>query len=134
MIRSMAPDRRAPMKTDGEVHRMIRERSKGKTIDQAAARAGMSVPTARKYLRAGQLPSQLKHPRAYRTRADPFAADWAWIQAQLERDSALQAQTLFALLCEQHPERYHPDQVRTLQRRIAAWRALHGPDQEVIFE
>ena len=122
------------MKTDGEVHRMIRERSKGKTIDQAAARAGMSVPTARKYLRAGQLPSQLKHPRAYRTRADPFAADWAWIQAQLERDSALQAQTLFALLCEQHPERYHPGQVRTLQRRIAAWRALHGPDQEVIFE
>ncbi|MDP9311501.1 MAG: IS21 family transposase [Chloroflexota bacterium] len=122
------------MKTDGEVHRMIRERSRGKTLDQAAARAGMSVPTARKYLRAGQLPSQLKHPRTYRTRADPFAADWPWIQAQLERDSALQAQTLFALLSEQHPERYHPGQVRTLQRRIAAWRALHGPDQEVIFE
>jgi hypothetical protein len=122
------------MKTDSEVHRMIRERRKGKTLDQAAARASMSVPTARKYLRAGKLPSQLKQPRAYRTRPDPFADDWPWVQAQLERDSALQAQTLFALLCEQHPGRYQPGQLRTLQRRIAAWRALHGPDQEVIFE
>jgi hypothetical protein len=122
------------MKTDSEVHRMIRERSKGKTLDQAAARAGMSVPTARKYLRTGKLPSQLKQPRSYRTRPDPFANDWAWIQAHLERDSAIQAQTLFALLCEQHPGRYQAGQLRTLQRRIAAWRALHGPDQEVIFE
>ena len=122
------------MKTDSEVHRMLRERFKGKTLEQAAARAGMSVPTARKYLRAGKLPSQLKQPRAYRTRPIPFAADWPWVQAHLERDSALQAQTLFALLCEQHPGRYQPGQLRTLQRHIAAWRALHGPDQEVIFE
>ncbi len=63
------------MKTNREVQRMIRERSKGKTLDQATARAGMSVPTARKYLRAGKLPSQLKAPRTYRTRPDPFAAD-----------------------------------------------------------
>jgi hypothetical protein len=93
------------MKTNREVQRMIRERRKGKTLDQAAARAGMSVPPARKYLRAGKLPSQLKAPRTYRTRPDPFAADWPWVQAQLERDSALQAQTLFALLCDQHPGR-----------------------------
>ena len=122
------------MKTDSEVHRMIRERNKGKTLEQTAARANMSVPTARKYLRSGKLPSQLKQPRAYRTRPDPFANDWPWIQAHLERDNALQAQTLFALLCEQHPDRYQPGQLRTLQRRIAAWRALHGPEQEVIFE
>src|SRR3712207_6742649 len=122
------------MKSDREVQRMLRERHHGKPIDQAAARAGMSVPTARKYLRAGKLPSQLKAPRTYRTRTDPFAADWPWIQAQLERDSALQAQTLFALLCDLHPGRYRAGQLRTLQRRIAAWRALHGPDQEVIFE
>ena len=122
------------MKTDSEVHRMLREHSKGKTIDQAAARAGMSVPTARKYLRTGKLPSQLKQPRSYRTRTDPFADDWPWVQTHLERDSAIQAQTLFALLCEQHPGRYQAGQLRTLQRRIAAWRALHGPEQVVIFE
>jgi hypothetical protein len=91
------------------------------------------VPTARKYLRATKLPSQLKVLRTYRTRSDPFAEDWLWIQAQLERDSALQAQTLFALLVERQPQRYQAGQLRTLQRRSAQWRALHGPEQEVIF-
>ena len=52
--------------------------------------------------------------------------------AQLERDPALQAATLFALLCEKHPGRYRPTQDRTLRRHIARWRALHGPEQEVI--
>ena len=37
------------MKTDGEVRIMLRERAKGKTQDQAAARAGMSVRTVRRY-------------------------------------------------------------------------------------
>ena len=94
------------MKTDAEVHIMLRERHKGKTQEQAAARAGMHPNTARKYTRAGKLPSQLKQPRTYRTRSDPFADDWPWVQAHLERDSAVQAQTLFALLCDQHPGRY----------------------------
>jgi hypothetical protein len=121
------------MKTDAEVQLMLRERHKGKTQEQAAARAGMHPNTARKYTRAGKLPSQLKQPRTYRTRSDPFADDWPWVQAHLERDSALQAQTLFALLCDQHPGRYQLGQLRTLQRRIALWRAQSGPDKEVMF-
>ena len=52
---------------------------------------------------------------------------------QLQRDSALHAQTLFALLLEQYPGRYQAGQLRTLQRRVALWRAQYGPDQEVIF-
>jgi len=121
------------MKTDAEVHLMLRERHKGKTQEQAAARAGMHPNTARKYQQRGALPSQLKQPRTYRTRSDPFADDWPWVQAHLERDSAVQAQTLFALLCDQHPGRYQVGQLRTLQRRIALWRAQHGPDREVMF-
>jgi hypothetical protein len=38
------------------------------------------------------------------------------------------------LLVELHPDRYQPAQLRTLQRHIANWRALHGPEQVVIFE
>jgi hypothetical protein len=121
------------MKTDKEVHIMNRERHHGKTQLQAAARAGMHPNTARKYEQAGKLPSQLRQPRSYRTRPDPFAADWPWVQAHLERDSAIQAHTLFALLLDLHPGRYQSGQLRTLQRRIAHWRALHGPDQEVMF-
>ena len=121
------------MKTDAEVVLMKRERAKGRTQEQAAARAGMSVRTARQYERRGRLPSQLKQPRTYQTRPNPFAADWPWVQAQLERDAALQATTLFALLCEQHPGRYQAIQLRALQRHIAAWRAQNGPEREVIF-
>ena len=121
------------MKTDGEGRIMFRERARGKTQEQAAARAGMSVRTARTYERRGRLPSQLKQPRAYRTRPNPFADDWPWVEEQLTRDPALQATTLFALLCERRPDHYQAIQLRTLQRQIAAWRAQHGPAQEVFF-
>jgi Mu transposase, C-terminal domain len=112
----------------------MRERRKGTNQERAAARAGMSVKTARKYERAGQLPSQLKQPRTWRTRANPFEEDWPWVVKQLERDSALQGATLFAELCQRHPGKYRSTQVRTLQRHIAQWRAQHGPEREVIFE
>jgi hypothetical protein len=41
---------------------------------------------------------------------------------------------LFALLTTMHPGKYRPTQVRTLQRHIAAWRALAGPEKTVVFE
>jgi hypothetical protein len=121
------------MKTDAEVLLMRRERAKGKTQEQAAARASMGVRTVQRYERTGQLPSQLKQPRSHRTRPNPFATDWPWIVAQLERDPALQATTLFALLTAQEPARYQAGQLRTLQRHVAAWRLQHGPEQEVFF-
>jgi hypothetical protein len=121
------------MKTDHEVRRMVNERKKGKTQAQAAAHASMSVRTARKYERLAQLPSQLKQPRG-RTRRNPFEQDWPWVQAQLERDPALQVKTLFDELCLLHPTRYQPVQLRTLQRQVALWRAQAGPAREIIFE
>jgi transcriptional regulator with XRE-family HTH domain len=129
----MASNEEDVMKTDAEVRLMMRERAKGRTQDQAAAKAGMSARTARKYERAGRLPSQTKQPRTYATRPNPFADDWPWIVEQLERDGALQATTLFALLSERYPGRYQEGQVRTLQRHVAAWRVAHGPEQEVFF-
>jgi hypothetical protein len=122
------------MKKDAEVVRYMRERRKGTNQELAAARAGMSVKTARKYERAGQLPSQLKQPRTWRTRPNPFEEDWPWVVEQLQRDPALQGATLFAELCQRHPGAYRPTQVRTLQRHIAQWRAQQGPEREVIFE
>src|SRR5712692_8501806 len=122
------------MKKDTEVKLYMQERRKGTTQRMAAARAGISERTARKYEHEGKLPSHLKQPHDWKSRTNPFEEDWPWVTAQLTRDPALQASTLFALLCEQHPERYRPTQVRTLQRHIARWKALHGPEQEVIFE
>jgi transcriptional regulator with XRE-family HTH domain len=121
------------MKQDAEVLLMLRERAKGRTQDQAAARSGMSVRTVRSYERRARLPSQLKQPRTYRSRPDPFAEDWPWVTAQLKDDPALQSQTLFELLCDLHPGRYQEGQLRTLQRHIATWRAQYGPELEVMF-
>jgi hypothetical protein len=121
------------MKKDTEVKLYMQERRKGLPQRLAAARAGMSERTARKYEKAGQLPSELKRPHDWPTRKNPFEQDWDWVVSQLTRDPALQATTLFALLCEHHPGRYRPTQVRTLQRHIARWKAVHGPEQDVIF-
>ncbi len=121
------------MKTDAEVRLLMKERAKGRTQEQAAAKAGLSVRTARTYERTAKLPSQLKQPRTYRTHPNPFADDWPWVIEQLERDPALQAKTLFGLLGERQPDRYRPTQLRTFQRHVATWRLQHGPDKEVIF-
>jgi len=42
------------MKTDAEVHLRLRERKNGKTLEQDAARANLSAPSARKYLRSAK--------------------------------------------------------------------------------
>ena len=72
-------DGRAAMKRDAKVLLMLHERAKGRTQEQAAARAGMSVRTVRSYERRGKLPSELKQPSTYRSRPDPFGEDWSWV-------------------------------------------------------
>src|SRR5436305_8504658 len=115
------------VKKDAEVGLMKRERAKGKTQEQAAARAGMSVRTARRYEQLDKLPSEIRQPRRYRTRPNPFTDDWAWITSQVERDPALQATTLFALLSEREPGKYQAGQLRTRQRQLASSRLQSGP-------
>lgn len=121
------------MKKDGEIKLLLDERNKGASQKLAAARAGVSERTARKYEQAGKLPSQMKKPRMHRTRDDPFVGDWPWVEAQIRADPALQSKTLFALLCAAFPGRYQEGQLRTLQRHVQAWRVRHGPGQEIMF-
>ena len=122
------------MKKDAEVKLLHKERKRGCSQEVSAARAGMSTRTARKYEQAGILPSQMKKPRTHRTRPDPFEADWPWVEREITRDPALQTKTLFDLLCQAKPDRYEEGQLRTLQRRIEKWRAVAGPERNVMFE
>lgn len=46
----------------------------------SAVKAGMSVKTARKYLRVNKFPSELQTVRKYRTRKDPFVKHWDEIE------------------------------------------------------
>lgn len=111
----------------------MEELSKHGKVGLAAARAGIDPKTAAKYCELGKLPSELKQPRTWRTREDPFEEDWPAIAASLAEAPELEAKTLFELLLEGQPEKYEPGQVRTLQRRVRQWRATAGPDKEVFF-
>lgn len=112
--------------TDAQVRMVMRERQKGRTQAQAAVRANLgSRHTVAKYEQRGRLPSELRARRTYRTRPDPFAADWPELAALLARAPELEARTLFDWLTEQRPGVYQEGQLRTLQRRVALWRAEH---------
>ena len=107
----------------------------GKTQETAAAKAGICVRSARNW-QSGPLPSETKQERQWRTRSDPFEGVWEEeIEPLLQGEAAgkLKATTIIEWLEEQHPSRFSASQLRTLQRRLQDWRALHGPDQEVYF-
>lgn len=106
----------------------------GKTLAKAAAFADMDEKTARRYRHLGKPPSQLKKPRAYRTRVDVFADVWSEVEPFLESEPDVEATTLLEYLAEKHPDRFSECQLRTLQRRVKAWRATNGFPKEVFFE
>jgi hypothetical protein len=121
------------MTEDQQVRRLMSLIKDSVPLSIASAKAGMSEPTARKYRKAGQLPSQLKKKHDWRTRADPFREVWPEVQVLLERDDGLEAKTVFQEIERRYPNRFSSGQLRTLQRRLRDWRALHGPEQEVFF-
>lgn len=124
------------MVTDAQVRRLREKRMNGNTVGAAAAAAGMSERTARRW-QEGPLPSGTKTARAWRTREDPFEGIWATeVVPRLAADTErrLQTLTLFEWVCDRYPGRFQPGQVRTLQRRVRDWRAQHGSDVEAYFE
>jgi Integrase core domain len=124
------------MVTDAQVRLLRQKRMEKKTQEAAAAAAGMSVRAARKWDK-GPLPSELRQPRSWRTRVDPFAGIWETEVEPLlavDAERVLEATTVLELLDERHPGQFGVGQLRTLQRRIRDWRAMRGPDKTVYFE
>ncbi|WP_317204249.1 IS21 family transposase [Janthinobacterium sp.] len=99
----------------------------------AAAKAGISVRSARRLDSTDTLPSQ-RAARAWRTRADPFEAVWqSEVVPLLEATPALTATTLLEEMQRRHPGQYDNALLRTLQRRVRTWGASHGREREVFF-
>ncbi len=120
-------------KTDQEVQRLMSEYAKHGEVGRAARAAAMDRKTARKYIDAQQLPSELRVDRDWRTRPDPFEAEWPMIQQMLEDLPGLEAKIVMEHLIAEHPERYQETHLRTLQRRFKQWRATKGPPKRVYF-
>jgi transposase InsO family protein len=111
--------------TDAQVRLIMKERREGKSQEQAAVKANLrSRKTVGRYEKLGKLPSELKQPRSYRTRLDPFTEDWEEVERMLEEAPELEAKTIFEWLQEQKPRKYQEGQLRTFQRRVSNWRAL----------
>jgi len=118
---------------DAQARLLMSLLNQGLALETAAAKAGMSPKTARRYRRAGVPPSQMRPERSWRTRPDPFEEVWGEIEAKLEDAPGLEAKTLFEDLLRRHPGRFHDGQLRTLQRRVRSWRGRRGPEREIYF-
>jgi hypothetical protein len=121
------------MVTDLHIRRLRRLDQQGLSKSQAAAKAGIDDKTARKYRRLGKLPSEVRMEHTWRTRPNPFADVWPQVEEQLILNPGLEVKTLFDWLQRLYPGRFAEGQLRTLQRHIKQWRALHGPAKEVFF-
>ena len=111
----------------------MRELNEGQeTLERAALKSGMSENTARRY-REGAASKGARAVRGYRTRVDPFASVWPDVERMLEAAPGLEAKTIFERLLERPDTTLTEGQLRTLQRKIRRWRAVHGPQKEVMF-
>ena len=98
----------------------------------AGAKAGFSTATAYRFEQDPRLPTQ-KKPRRERRRVDPLAGVWENdVLPLLKAAPGLRPVAVFEELCRRHPE-LGSGTWRTLERRIRAWRAVKGPDREVII-
>lgn len=118
--------------TDHQVHQYKQDRNRTTQV-AAAARAGLSERSARRIEQSQTLPSQ-RPGRTWRTRPDPLCEVWeSEVVPLLRTDAALNAVTLLEELQRRHPGEYGDNVLRTLQRRVRQWRAVHGADREVYF-
>ncbi len=98
----------------------------------AAAKAGFSPASAYRCDADPRRPSQKAAART-RRRPDPLAGIWdEEVVAMLKAAPGLRAVGVFEEICRRHPE-LAPGVRRTLERRVRCWRAVHGPEQDVIF-
>ena len=120
---------------DRQFRQYMSSRKEGETQATSALQAGFSERTARRIDESPILPSQARaSPRQYRTRRDPFEEVWHQDLLPLLRQvPGIQATTLLEELQRLHPGQFPDHLLRSLQRRVAHWRATEGPDRDLIF-
>lgn len=116
-------------------HQVLKYKEHRKKLTQvaAAAKSAISERSARRIESSQTLPSQ-RARREWRTRQDPLAVVWdAEVVPLLRSDAQLNAVTLLEEMQRRHPGEYGAGVLRTLQRRMRQWRAVHGGEREVYF-
>ena len=102
------------------------------TPQASAAKAGFSAATAYRIENDPRLPSVRKKKRG-RRRPDPLAGIFdEEAVPMLEAAPDLRTVAIFDELMRRHPDLGRGVR-RTLERRVREWRALHGPERELVF-
>jgi hypothetical protein len=108
-------------------------RDLGLSQTDAASIAEFSERTGQR-IEAGTHQPNRGRVRDWRTSADPLVGIWEEeLEPMLRREPRLKPTTLFEYLQERYPGQY-PQVLRTVQRRVRTWKALHGEAPEVMFE
>jgi len=98
----------------------------------AAARAGISERSGRQIENTRLRPGDMV--RKWQTRDDPLFNVWENdLVPLLSETPALTPITLLELLQQRYPDQYSDSVLRTLQRRVKKWKAILGPEKEVMF-
>ncbi len=111
----------------------MKEFNNSGVLAHAAMKADVDPKTARRYIRAGKGPQDLKPQHTWRTRADPLAPIWPAAQRWLEETPELEAKMLFEHLQSEGACGVDGRALRTFQRRVLQWRRKSGPPKEVFF-
>lgn len=116
-----------------QVQVYMRAREEGCTQVQSARIAGCCERSGRRIER-GERAERLPEERYWRRRSDPLAGVWETeLEPMLKREPRLEAMTLYEYLVDRYPGQYETT-LRTVQRRVQTWKALHGDPKEVMFE
>jgi hypothetical protein len=108
-------------------------RELGLTQAKAAYIAEISERTGQRIESGRHRPNQGKVTEVS-SMQDPLVGVWEnELEPMLRREPRLKPMTLFEYLQDTYPGKY-PQVLRTLQRRVQTWKALHGPSPEVMFE
>ena len=95
----------------------------GKTQETAAAKAGMSVRSARKW-QSGPCRRTLGKSAPGAPDPTPFEGVWCEVVSWLQEDPDASAVVLLGRLQEAEPDRFSRAHLRTLQRRVQQWRGI----------
>ena len=102
------------------------------SVEAATAKAGFSTASGYRIEADPRLPSAKTEPRG-RRRPDPLEPYRdAEVAPILKAAPGIRVIGVLEELRRRHPD-LNPNIRRTLERRILAWRALHGPERDVIF-
>jgi len=117
--------------TSEQARLYMKNRRNGDKQTVAASKSGFS---ARSGKRIDKKESEQKEQIKFQNPRDPFVKVWeSELIPLLEKDPNFRALTLLEDLQDRYPGAYPNNFLRTLQRRVQNWKALHGSEKERMF-